>query len=68
MIRNYWTQKTNKTKANRIILSLPAPIKEQLEDKGVIFESKCKADYRLVGKEVRIKFLPKEKEETDNDQ
>lgn len=44
-------------------MPLPAPIKEELEDKGVVFEENGTADYRLVGKEVRINFENKENKE-----
>lgn len=61
MERKYWI------KNNRVIFPLPAPIKEQLEDKGVEFENNGTADYRVIGKEVRIKFVPKESEDGNTD-
>lgn len=62
MERTYWITK------KRVIFPLPAPIKEQLEDKGVKFENNGIADYRVIGKEVRIKFMQKEEKKEENEQ
>lgn len=55
------------TKTGRVIPPLPAPIKEELEDKGVTFEENGIADYRVIGKEVRIKFMKKDEMEEKTD-
>jgi len=55
MKRKYWI-----TKTGRVILPLPAPIREELEDKGVEFKDNGTADYRISGKKVVIEFEQKE--------
>lgn len=60
MERNYWI-----TKTGRVILPLPAPLREELEDKGVTFQDKGTANYKLVGKKVVIEFDKKEKTNHD---
>jgi len=54
MERTYWITK------KRVICPLPAPIKEQLQDKGIEFENNGIADYKVVGKKVVIEFKKKE--------
>lgn len=59
MERTYWITK------KRVICPLPAPIREQLQDKGVEFENNGIADYKVVGKKVVIDFKKKEKKSDD---
>lgn len=54
MKRAYWMNK------NRVIFPLPAPLKEQLEDKGVAFQDNGIVDYRIIGKKVVIEFEMKD--------
>jgi hypothetical protein len=52
---HYWI-----TKTGRVIFPLPAAKKQELIEKGVIFEERGIADYKVVGKKIVIELEQKE--------
>ena len=52
------------TQTGRVIIPLPANIKEELENAGIVFESGTPAEIKRIGKKVVIEF--KKKKETKN--
>ena len=57
---HYWI-----TKTGRVIFPLPAAKKQELIEKGVIFEERGIADYKVVGKKVVIEFKKKAEKEDE---
>jgi hypothetical protein len=55
MNRHYWIHK------KRVIIPLPAALKEELIEKGVVFEEKGQYNIKIVGKMVLIDFLEVDK-------